>query len=395
MISSCYLQKKLTIFFYNINVLKRRKDILEINKPNKMTLGMLVTTMMMNSQISPVAAIEHVKNNSYYHLQETIVNPQSGQDVTVNGGNLSSQNFSSLTAALSAIENDNGHNYTILLNDDVQLEANQGNNIVVLPHKNIVINGNGHQLSQPVSSRNYIYSYGNLTLGNIKLDMKKTYLYNYGEGVTIELDGYVTGSIELIRDHSDKNSSKMNQIIIHSPVKKSIVSAVNGNGKNGTTQIILEGYGSKNVPAAKNDYPGIGSSADSAKPAAFILKDSYINADYAYNWGNLYIERESGIAITGTMQYAMIANFYVADDAKASLIVKKFTSGFGCLKINGEVTGQTEILIDGKTMPQAGDQLIEAKNASEDAFVLTGIPRMTLVRQTDGKYLVKEKNMFQ
>lgn len=364
---------------------------MKINKSNKVALGMLVTTMMMSSQISQVSAIEHVKNNSYYHIQDTMINPQSTVPVTVHGGNLSLQSFSTLSEAFKAIENDNGQDYTILLNNDVQLEANQGSNIVVLPHKNIVINGNGHQLSQPVTSRNYIYSYGNLTLENIKLDMKKTYLYNYGEGVTIELDGYVTGNIELIRDQSDKNSQNMNQIIVHSPVKKSTVSSINGNGKNGTTQIILEGYGSQSVPAAKNDYPGIGSSADSAKPAAFILQDSYINADYAYNWGNLYIEGESGIAITGTMQYATIPNYYVADDAKASLIVKKFSNGFGCLKVNGEVTGQTEIIIDGNTTPQSGDTLIEAKNAKDDAFVLTGVSGMTLVKQSDGKYLVQEK----
>ena len=368
-----------------------RIDILKINKSNKVALGMLVTTMMMSSQISQVSAIEHVKNNSYYHIQDTMVNPQSHLPVTVNGGNLALQSFTSFSQALTAIENDDGQDYTILLNSDVQLEANQGSNIVVLPHKNIVINGNGHQLSQPVTSRNYLYSYGNLTLENVELDMKKTYLYNYGEGITIELNGYVTGTLELIRDQSDKNSEKMNQIIVHSPVKKSTVSSINGNGKNGTTQIILEGYGSKAVPASKNDYPGIGSSADSAKPAAFILQNSYINADYAYNWGNLYIEGESGIAITGTMQYATIPNYYVADDAKASLIVKKFSSGFGCLKVNGEVTGQTEILIAGNTMPQSGDILIDAKNASDDAFILTGVSGMTLVKQSDGKYLVAEK----
>ena len=117
------------------------------------------------------------------------------------------------------LKNDEGQDYTIVLNDDVKLEANEGKNKVCLAHKNIVINGNGHKLTQPVTSRNYINVYGDLTLENVKLDMGKTYLQSNGEGVTIEVKGNVSGILEKISDESSKESSKTNQIIVHAPIK--------------------------------------------------------------------------------------------------------------------------------------------------------------------------------
>lgn len=357
-------------------------------KVKKIASGMLVTTMMITSQVGGVYALENMTTLDHQSQVQQIVTPLSNSLVTVNGGNLSSQGYESFAQAMQAIEDDEGQDYTIVLNEDVKLEANEGTNKVRLAHKNIVINGNGHKLTQPVTSRNYIYTYGDLTLENVQLDMKKTYLDVYGEGVTIEVKGNVSGTLELIRDESNDESSKTNQIIVHAPIKKSTIGSINGNGKNGTTQIILKGYGSKTKPAGKNDYPGVGSGSDGSKPAAFILDDSYIVAESAFNWGNLYLEGESGISITGTMQYATIPNYYVADNAKATLFVKKFVGGFGCLKVSGEVTGQTEIHVSGNTMPQVGDVLVQAPNGKDDSFVLVGVPGMELVRQDNGNYEV-------
>src|SRR5699024_2736850 len=114
-------------------------------------------------------------------------------------------------------------------------------------------------LSAGISTRNYIRVSADLTLQDVTLDMEKTYLHNYGTGVTIEVMGDVSGELEQLADKSEASSEAFNQIIVHAPVDKDVLASIYGNGKNKNTKIILEGYGSADAAAKKDAYPVIGS----------------------------------------------------------------------------------------------------------------------------------------
>lgn len=329
----------------------------------------------------------------------TITN-QNGEAITyavpailVSGGDLASASFVDMEEAFAAIAADTqtDADYTITLQDDVVLPIDQ--DTLTLPEKKMVIDGDGHQLSAGISTRNYIQVSADLTLQDVTLDMEKTYLKNYGTGVTIEVLGDVSGELEQLADKSEASSEAFNQIIVHAPVDKDVIASINGNGKNKNTKIILEGYGSADAAAKKDAYPGIGSGSDGAKPQQFILRDSYIVADSAFNWGNVQLEGNSGLSITGSMQYATLPDYTVSEGANAVLTVKKFSSGFGCLKVNGAVSGQTIVRISGNQMPKVGDVLVQAPGGRWDSFVLEGVEGMELVRRSNGDYVVSEQTV--
>lgn len=295
--------------------------------------------------------------------------------------------YASLSQALAAVESAPGSAYTLTLLHNAVLEADAASGsfgVTNLPKKSLTIDGQGHTLSaSSTTQRNYLHVYGDLTLANVTLAMGKTYLLCYGDGAALTIQGSVKGKLEKVDDESAQGCT----ITVSAPVSKSIVAGIVGNGK--STQIILKGYGSAQKAATRNAFPAIGSSADKDKPGTLVLENSYLVADYAYNWGPVEVRTAGGLSITGTMQYATV-NSYTAPEAGAVLTLKKHAGGYGCLKVDGAVGGKTLVRVSGAA-PQVGDVLIQAPRAAAGAFVLEGTEGLALERRPNGDFAVVQE----
>ena len=289
--------------------------------------------------------------------------------------------FESLTAALQAIEAAAGEAYTITLNEDAALEAADGSSAfatVELPAKKLTIDGNGHALAAGGSSRNYVRANGDLTLKNVELAMPKTYL-EIGASAAITVEGTVTGELEKI----SADVAEPCTVVVNAPVSDKVIDGISGTSSNELT-VIAKGYGSSEAPAARAEWPNVSNNS-----GTLVLENSWVVADYAANWGAVEVSQAGGLSVTGTMPYATVDSWKVRDGAVADLIVKDFSTGLGCLKVLGEVSGKTRIILADGTAPEAGSVPVEALDARSDSFILTGAEGMELVRTSSGDYVLR------
>ena len=328
-----------------------------------------------------------------------IVEPQVAVSVVeVSGGNLNNKGYASMAEAMEAIAGDDGNGtYTVILKDNAAMGLDDGSsNTCSLPAKTIVLDGCGYKLSQPVTSRNYLGINGNLTLKNVELDMNRTYLYNYAEGAEITFEGTVTGKLGLAQDKTDKNAEGAT-FVVCSPVSKTILASLGGNTGNNynyppSTTVVLKGYGTAEEPALGRFNSQIVPSAGSSSSALreLVLENSYVPIfPAAYDSQTIKISGSGGISVSpGAQVTAATIYGWDASAGDAQVLLKKKSAGFEKLIVRGEVSGTTKVKISGDEIPEDGTVLVQAPHGAADSFYLDGVPGKSLIRQTNGDYVV-------
>lgn len=325
--------------------------------------------------------------------------------VSVNGGNIVGAGFGSMSDALNAIAGDDGEGtYMVALEENAKLETDSGSaNTCTFPAKSIVIDGEGNTLSQPVTSRNYLRVNGNLTLKNVNMDMKMTYLYNDASGSEIVFDGTVTGVLGTVEDKSAKTAEGAT-FRVYSPISKSIISSFGGNSNNNyissspTTTVVLNGYGSENNPAVnrfnKQFVPSVGSSSTAVDK--LVLENSWVPISTSgYDCKTIQFSGNSGISILAATSSTVTAtiNNLDASAAEGTVMLPVLNNKFTYLTVRGEVSGKVKVVVpDGE--PEVGTVLVKAPNAAEDAFYLDGFDNKCLKRMDNGDYVVASWQMF-
>lgn len=325
--------------------------------------------------------------------------------VSVNGGNIVGAGFGSMSDALNAIAGDDGEGtYMVALKENAKLETDSGSaNTCTFPAKSIVIDGEGNTLSQPVTSRNYLRVNGNLTLKNVNMDMKMTYLYNDASGSEIVFDGTVTGVLGTVEDKSAKTAEGAT-FRVYSPISKSIISSFGGNSNNNyissspTTTVVLNGYGSENNPAVnrfnKQFVPSVGSSSTAVDK--LVLENSWVPISTSgYDCKTIQFSGNSGISILAATSSTVTAtiNNLDASAAEGTVMLPVLNNKFTYLTVRGEVSGKVKVVVpDGE--PEVGTVLVKAPNAAEDAFYLDGFDNKCLKRMDNGDYVVASWQMF-
>ncbi len=284
--------------------------------------------------------------------------------------------YATMAEAFAAIESGEADSYTIMLLDDVELEAtgtSSAYGVAELPAKALIIQGGGHTLSAGDSkTRNYVYAAADLTLVNVELNMPKTYLRITGEGAAVTVEGTVTGALEKI----DASVSTGCTVLVKATVGDDVIDGIAGTSKNKMT-VILQGYGSLEAPAAKTAFPTI-----SNRSGTLVLENSWLVADNAANWGSIEVRQGGGLSLTGSMPNASVNGWQVAAGVTADLTVKN-----GKLTVNGAVSGKTQIHFSGSQMAAEGKVLVKAANGGLDSFALAQpLDGLTLLPDADGNY---------
>lgn len=284
--------------------------------------------------------------------------------------------YATMAEAFAAIESGEADSYTIMLLDDVELEATGTSGaygVAELPAKALIIQGGGHTLSAGDSkTRNYVYAAADLTLVNVELNMPKTYLRITGEGAAVTVEGRVTGALEKI----DASVSTGCTVLVKAPVSDDVIDGIAGTSKNKMT-VILQGYGSLGAPAAKTAFPTISNSS-----GTLVLENSWLVADNAANWGGIEVRQGGGLSLTGSMPNASVKGWQVAEGVTADLTVKN-----GKLTVSGAVSGKTQIHLSGSQMAAEGKVLVKAANGGLDSFALAQpLDGLTLLPDADGNY---------
>lgn len=284
--------------------------------------------------------------------------------------------YVSMADAFAAIAAGAADSYTVMLLDDVALEANAVSgayDVVELPAKALTIQGGGHTLAAGDSrTRNYVYAAADLTLDNVELNMPKTYLRITGEGAAVTVEGTVTGTLEKI----DASVSTGCTVRVKASVSDDVIDGIAGTSKNKMT-VILQGYGSLEAPAGRTAFPAVSNSS-----GALVLENSWLVADNAASWGAIEVRQGGGLSLTGSMPNASVKGWQVAEGVTADLTVKS-----GRLTINGQVSGRTQIHFSGSQMAAEGAVLVKAAKGALDSFVLAQpLEGLALLPDADGNY---------
>lgn len=324
--------------------------------------------------------------------------------VTVTGGSLSDTGYATLADAFDAITADAGDRYTLTLQKDAALEAPGKDGVrplTELPAKALVIDGNGHTLTQNVDNKDNVVAAGaDLTLRNVDLDADRMILEVRADGAVLTVENTVSGAIAKLDDES-KNGASIAVYAREDGVN--VVGHISGSGKNKRGEIRLIGFGSQAEPTEA--CPSVGSSSDGDKAGKLILENSWVVSGYgskianqASAWGNAVIRTAGGVLIPANQQAASPSSWTVEDGAVADLYVTKASNGFNCLSINalGSASGKTQIHIVGDEAPAAGDTLVKVPaNKSENAtFVIADdsvntLGGLVLVREENGNYVLQ------
>ena len=324
--------------------------------------------------------------------------------VTVTGGSLSDTGYATLADAFAAITADAGDRYTLTLQKDAALEATGKDGVrplTELPAKALVIDGNGHTLTQNVDNKDNVVAAGaDLTLRNVDLDADRMILEVRADGAVLTVENTVSGAIAKLDDES-KNGASIAVYAREDGVN--VVGHISGSGKNKGGEIRLIGFGSQAEPTEA--CPSVGSSSDGDKAGKLILENSWVVSGYgskianqASAWGNAVIRTAGGVLIPANQQAASPSSWTVEDGAVADLYVTKASNGFNCLSINalGSASGKTQIHIVGDEAPAAGDTLVKVPaNKSENAtFVIADdsvdtLGGLVLVREENGNYVLQ------
>lgn len=341
-----------------------------------------------------------------------------GSDVTltnVNGGTVTLPEpvvrveglgqYATMAEAFDAITDDAGTGvYTLTLQKDVTLEATGKDGVrplTELPAKALVIDGNGHTLTQNVDNKDNVVAAGaDLTLRNVDLDADRMILEVRADGAVLTVENTVSGAIAKLDDES-KNGASIAVYAREDGVN--VVGHISGSGKNKGGEIRLIGFGSQAEPTEA--CPSVGSSSDGDKAGKLILENSWVVSGYgskianqASAWGNAVIRTAGGVLIPANQQAASPSSWTVEDGAVADLYVTKASNGFNCLSINalGSASGKTQIHIVGDEAPAAGDTLVKVPaNKSENAtFVIADdsvekLGGLVLVREENGNYVLQ------
>ena len=304
--------------------------------------------------------------------------------VTVTGGSLSDTGYATLADAFAAITADAGDRYTLTLQKDVTLEATGKDGVrplTELPAKALVIDGNGHTLTQNVDNRDNVVAAGaDLTLRNVDLDADRMILEVRADGAVLTVENTVSGAIAKLDDKS-KNGASIAVYAREDGVN--VVGHISGSGKNKGGEIRLIGFGSQTEPTEA--CPSVGSSSDGDKAGKLILENSWVVSGYgskianqASAWGNAVIRTAGGVLIPANQQAASPSSWTVEDGAVADLYVTKASNGFNYLSINalGSASGKTQIHIVGDEAPAAGDTLVKVPaNKSQNGLPLRSAER--------------------
>lgn len=324
--------------------------------------------------------------------------------VTVTGGSLSDTGYATLADAFAAITADAGDCYTLTLQKDAALEATGKDGVrplTELPAKALVIDGNGHTLTQNVDNEDNVVAAGaDLTLRNVDLDADRMILEVRADGAVLTVENTVSGAIAKLDDES-KNGASIAVYAREDGVN--VVGHISGSGKNKGGEIRLIDFGSQAEPTEA--CPSVGSSSDGDKAGKLILENSWVVSGYgskianqASAWGNAVIRTAGGVLIPANQQAASPSSWTVEDGAVADLYVTKASNGFNCLSINalGSASGKTQIHIVGDEAPAAGDTLVKVPaNKSENAtFVIADdsvdtLGGLVLVREKNGNYVLQ------
>ena len=341
-----------------------------------------------------------------------------GSDVTltnVNGGTVTLPEpvvrveglgqYATMAEAFDAITDDAGTGvYTLTLQKDAALEATGKDGVrplTELPAKALVIDGNGHTLTQNVDNKDNVVAAGaDLTLRNVDLDADRMILEVRADGAVLTVENTVSGAIAKLDDES-KNGASIAVYAREDGVN--VVGHISGSGKNKRGEIRLIGFGSQAEPTEA--CPSVGSSSDGDKAGKLILENSWVVSGYgskianqASAWGNAVIRTAGGVLIPANQQAASPSSWTVEDGAVADLYVTKASNGFNCLSINalGSASGKTQIHIVGDEAPAAGDTLVKVPaNKSENAtFVIADdsvdtLGGLVLVREENGNYVLQ------
>lgn len=341
-----------------------------------------------------------------------------GSDVTltnVNGGTVTLPEpvvrveglgqYATMAEAFDAITADAGTGvYTLTLQKDAALEATGKDGVrplTELPAKALVIDGNGHTLTQNVDNKDNVVAAGaDLTLRNVDLDADRMILEVRADGAVLTVENTVSGAIAKLDDES-KNGASIAVYAREDGVN--VVGHISGSGKNQRGEIRLIGFGSQAEPTEA--CPSVGSSSDGDKAGKLILENSWVVSGYgskianqASAWGNAVIRTAGGVLIPANQQAASPSSWTVEDGAVADLYVTKASNGFNCLSINalGSASGKTQIHIVGDEAPAAGDTLVKVPaNKSENAtFVIADdsvntLGGLVLVREENGNYVLQ------
>lgn len=346
----------------------------------------------------------------------------TGSDVTltnVNGGTVTLPEpvvrveglgqYATMAEAFDAITDDAGTGvYTLILQKDVTLEATGKDGVrplTELPAKALIIDGNGHTLTQNVDNKdNVVAASADLTLRNVNLDADRMILEVRADGAVLTVENTVSGAIAKLDDES-KNGATVAVYAREDGVN--VVGHISGSGKNKGGEIRLIGFGSQTEPTEA--CPSVGSSSDGDKAGKLILENSWVVSGYgskianqASAWGNAVIRTAGGVLIPANQQAASPSSWTVEDGAVADLYVTKASNGFNYLSINalGSASGKTQIHIVGDEAPAAGDTLVKVPaNKSQNAtFVIAEdsvdkLGGLVLVREESGNYVLQEKEV--
>ena len=328
--------------------------------------------------------------------------------VTVTGGSLDAEGYATLADAFAAITADAGDRYTLTLQKNTALEATGKDGVrplTELPAKALVIDGNGHTLTQNVDNKdNVVAASADLTLRNVNMDADRMILELRADSAVLTVENTVSGAVAKLDDES-KNGATIAVYAREDGVN--VVGHISGSGKNKGGEIRLAGFGSQTEPTEA--CPSVGSSSDGDKAGKLILENSWVVSGYgskianqASAWGNAVIRTAGGMLIPANQQAANPSSWTVEDGAVADLYVTKASNGFNYLSINalGSASGKTQIHIVGDEAPATGDTLVKVPaNKSQNAtFVIAEdsvdkLGGLVLVREESGNYVLQEKEV--